>query len=174
MSWSTWSNRHRPASTSGGSCVEGVEHEGVVGVGAVAELEGDGGVGHGVRMVRNPPMPPGYSETMHVITPRRCREFWAVHPDAEAALRAWLRSTQAADWGSIAEVKADFPAADAVPLAGRPTATIFNIGGNKYRLAALVLYRSGRVYVKRIMTHAEYDKNHWHGDFRPADRGDRL
>jgi mRNA interferase HigB len=36
--------------------------------------------------------------------------------------------------------------------------TVFNIGGNNYRIAAFVHYRKQIVYVKRIGTHKEYDK----------------
>jgi len=51
------------------------------------------------------------------------------------------------------EVRAIFPTADFVdPL------TIFNIGGNKYRLLAKIRYRSKLVLMKAILTHAEYNK----------------
>ena len=36
--------------------------------------------------------------------------------------------------------------------------TVFDVGGNKYRIAAFVHYRKQIVYVKRIGTHKEYDK----------------
>ena len=35
---------------------------------------------------------------------------------------------------------------------------IFNIGGNKYRLAAHVNYELQIVYIKFVGTHAEYDR----------------
>ena len=35
---------------------------------------------------------------------------------------------------------------------------VFNIGGNHYRLIVAVAYRTGRVYVKFVGTHADYDK----------------
>lgn len=35
---------------------------------------------------------------------------------------------------------------------------VFNIGGNKYRLIALAAYRSQRLYVLWVGTHADYDK----------------
>jgi mRNA interferase HigB len=38
---------------------------------------------------------------------------------------------------------------------------VFNIGGNKYRLVTRVFYRSHKVYILKIMTHAEYDENKW-------------
>ena len=39
--------------------------------------------------------------------------------------------------------------------------TIFNIGGNKYRLATYINYRTGKVYVRHVMTHAEYSEKDW-------------
>ena len=38
---------------------------------------------------------------------------------------------------------------------------VFNIGGNKYRLVAYVQFERQIVYVKAVMTHAEYDKGDW-------------
>ncbi|NOZ85000.1 MAG: type II toxin-antitoxin system HigB family toxin, partial [Deltaproteobacteria bacterium] len=35
---------------------------------------------------------------------------------------------------------------------------VFNIGGNKYRLAVAVKYRAGIVYIRFIGTHAAYDE----------------
>jgi mRNA interferase HigB len=39
--------------------------------------------------------------------------------------------------------------------------TIFNIGGNKYRLATYVNYRTGKLYIRRVMTHEEYSREDW-------------
>ena len=39
--------------------------------------------------------------------------------------------------------------------------TVFDIGGNKYRLIAAVHYNRQKVYVRAVMTHAEYDLGNW-------------
>ena len=39
--------------------------------------------------------------------------------------------------------------------------TIFNIGGNKYRLATLINYRTGKVFIRQVMTHEEYTRKDW-------------
>jgi mRNA interferase HigB len=50
-------------------------------------------------------------------------------------------------------IKATFPTADYVaPF------TIFEIGGNKFRLIAAIHHNTGRVYVRHVFTHLEYDK----------------
>jgi len=39
--------------------------------------------------------------------------------------------------------------------------TIFNIGGNKYRLATYIDYRPAKVYIRHVMTHEEYGREDW-------------
>ena len=39
--------------------------------------------------------------------------------------------------------------------------TVFNICGNKYRLIAAIHYNRQRVYVLRLLRHAEYSKDFW-------------
>jgi mRNA interferase HigB len=63
---------------------------------------------------------------------------------------------QSSSWKNPAGLKATFRAADLVG-----TQTVFDIGGNNYRLIAFVHYRAQIVYVKRVLTHAEYDKGDW-------------
>ena len=91
---------------------------------------------------------------MQVIAKRTLRLFWGRHPQAEAPLRAWFAIVNAADWTGPAGVKAQFRSADFVG----DNRVIFDIGGNKYRLVAHVAYPFGRVLVKFVGTHAEYDK----------------
>jgi mRNA interferase HigB len=35
---------------------------------------------------------------------------------------------------------------------------VFNIGGHKYRLVVNVRYDLGRVYIRHVLTHEEYDE----------------
>ncbi|MGI2902303.1 type II toxin-antitoxin system HigB family toxin [Tolypothrix sp. VBCCA 56010] len=52
-----------------------------------------------------------------------------------------------------------FPSADQVS-----NLTIFNIGGNNYRLITLVDYNYQKVFIRHVLTHAEYDKEDWKND----------
>ena len=61
-----------------------------------------------------------------------------------------------AGWENFAQLRADFPGADIV---GRRT--VFNIGGNKYRLIARVSYHNRKAYILGIMKHSEYSKGAW-------------
>jgi mRNA interferase HigB len=54
------------------------------------------------------------------------------------------------------DVRKTFPHADAVG-----EFTIFNISGNKYRLATYINYGTGKVYIRRVMTHEEYSRKDW-------------
>jgi mRNA interferase HigB len=93
---------------------------------------------------------------VHIISFKRIREFSSVHPDAEAALRAWYTVAKNSKWQSLAEVRSVYPSAD---LVGRHT--VFNIRGNNYRLIARIIYRSQTIFLVAILTHAEYDLGKW-------------
>jgi mRNA interferase HigB len=57
-------------------------------------------------------------------------------------------------YGKHLEVKADFPSADFI---GNRKA-VFNICDNKYRLVVDMRYDLGRIYVRHVVTHREYDR----------------
>jgi len=61
----------------------------------------------------------------------------------------------------VIDVRKTFPAADAVRVANGRVVTVFNIGGNHYRLITAIKYQWGIVYVLMFLTHAEYDKDLW-------------
>jgi hypothetical protein len=39
--------------------------------------------------------------------------------------------------------------------------TVFNIKGGAYRLIVKIEYRWQKIFVKHVLTHAEYDRNEW-------------
>lgn len=45
--------------------------------------------------------------------------------------------------------------------AGEKRATVFNIGDNKFRLIAAIHDNRKNVYVRHVLTHADYDRNTW-------------
>ncbi len=98
---------------------------------------------------------------MRVISLGVLREFWERYPDAERPLRVWFTAARSSAWGSLAEVRRTFPHADAVRVGGGETLTVFNIGGNKYRLVVRIRYEYRLVNVRHVLTHAEYDKGAW-------------
>jgi mRNA interferase HigB len=98
---------------------------------------------------------------MHIITRKRLREFALRYPDATEPLAKWHRLFREAEWETLQDVRRVFPHADTVILASGNTVTVFNICGNKYRLIAAIHYNRQRVYVLRLLHHAEYSKNLW-------------
>ena len=93
---------------------------------------------------------------MRVVSQRKLREFWEDHPDSEGPLRAWFKVAERSEWGQFADVRATYSHAD---LVGR--LVVFDIGGNKYRLIVHVRYDTGFVYVKYVLSHADYDRGDW-------------
>lgn len=96
---------------------------------------------------------------MHVISRKKLREFWANHPDAEAPLTAWYKIARKARWRRFADIRAVLPGADQVGKC-----VVFNIGGNKYRLIAIISRRWRKLYVRFVLTHREYDRENWKDD----------
>lgn len=73
----------------------------------------------------------------------------------------WYDAACAAAWRNSSEVRNVFPHADAVRVGSGRTVTIFNIGGNKYRLITSIHYNRQKVYILRVFTHRQYDREDW-------------
>ena len=93
---------------------------------------------------------------MHIITQKRIWEAMEKWPRTATALEAWYRIMRASEPKDFAAMKGIFPATDKV---GRYH--VFDIGGNKVRLIAIVHYRAKRVYIREILDHGDYDKGRW-------------
>lgn len=93
---------------------------------------------------------------MHVITKKRLIEFAARHPASRDPLLKWYRIVSQTDFSSFPVLRSVFGSADQVERF-----TVFDIGGNKYRLIAAIHYNRRRVYIRHVLTHAEYDKGKW-------------
>lgn len=39
--------------------------------------------------------------------------------------------------------------------------TVFNIRGNTYRLIVTIHYNRQKIYIRHVLTHAEYDRGDW-------------
>ena len=96
---------------------------------------------------------------MHVISKRKLREFWEMHPDARTPLSSWHKVASKARWTKFADVRVPYPHADQVGKC-----IVFNIGGNKYRLIVIITRDWRRVLVRFVLTHKEYDRQKWQDD----------
>jgi mRNA interferase HigB len=103
---------------------------------------------------------------MRVISRRALREFWESHPSAKEPLTVWFRVMESTDFGDFNQVRKAFGAADYLsPF------TIFDVGGNKFRVIAVIHYNRRRVYIRHVFTHTEYDR--WSDTMRKTKRGKR-
>jgi mRNA interferase HigB len=91
---------------------------------------------------------------MHVITRQRLQTFWSQYSDAEVPLRSWLAIMRHKRYTRPHDVRTDFASAS---FLGR-WRTVFNIGGNQYRLVVDMRYDLGRVYIRDILTHQDYTR----------------
>ena len=93
---------------------------------------------------------------MHIISRRALRKAEDDHADLIVPLETWSKVAKAAQWKSLEEVRNTYPRTDPV---GKYT--VFDIKGNSYRLIVKMEYAKGRIYIKAVQTHAEYDKGAW-------------
>jgi len=89
---------------------------------------------------------------MHIISLKRLRDFWREHPEAEQPLRNWHTVAEHSRFTDLVDLKRSFGTADYVP-----PYTVFDVAGNKFRVVVLVRYRDGKMFVRWVMTHREYD-----------------
>ncbi len=90
---------------------------------------------------------------MHIITRKRLNDFAAMHPDVGSSLAHWYKLIKAGSFHSFVERRTVFPNADLVG-----NLTVFNIGGNKVRLITAIHYNRQKVYIRAVLTHAEYNE----------------
>lgn len=93
---------------------------------------------------------------MHIISKKALREFWEKYPDSQTSLVRWFKLIGKQELKNFAELREVYPSADQVG-----NLTVFNIGGNKYRLIVSIHFNRQKVYVRHVLTHAEYDKGDW-------------
>jgi mRNA interferase HigB len=98
----------------------------------------------------------------HLISRKKFRGFVATHrgteKDAPVFVR-WCKTVELAIWITFADVRATFASAEHVEHL-----TVFNVGGNKYRVVAFIQFKERKgawVYIKHVLTHREYDEGGW-------------
>ncbi|MHB1157333.1 MAG: type II toxin-antitoxin system HigB family toxin [Phycisphaerales bacterium] len=96
-----------------------------------------------------------------MISLKPLREFWQRYHDAEEPLRLWYKTATDAVWSNLRDVRLTYPHADGVTTSAGDTLTVFNIGGNKYRLVARIRYDYQLINVRAVVTHREYDEGKW-------------
>ena len=93
---------------------------------------------------------------MHVISKKKVIDFAKRHPNAASPLFSWYKIVNLNNFHNFNELRNLLPSADQV---GKYT--VFNIGGNNYRLIAVIHYNRTKLYIREILTHSEYDSEKW-------------
>jgi mRNA interferase HigB len=91
-----------------------------------------------------------------IISRKAITDATAKHAEWGTSLNAWYKITKAANWNSFEEVKASWKNSDKV---GR--FVIFDISHNRCRLICTIKYGWKMVYIRGVLSHAEYDKKDW-------------
>ncbi|RLD58026.1 MAG: type II toxin-antitoxin system HigB family toxin [Bacteroidetes bacterium] len=91
---------------------------------------------------------------MRVVTPKKLSEFSRKHPGSKIPLFHWYEIVKDANWDTLKDIKDDFRSVDYIGN----NRYVFNIKGNDFRLVAIIILVSKKVYIRFIGTHAEYDK----------------
>lgn len=91
---------------------------------------------------------------MRIVSRKKLADYYLMHAGSKTALEEWYKKVTKAEWKNLNELKQHYLSADYVGN----NRVVFNIKGNDYRLIAIVIFVSQKVYVRWIGTHAEYDK----------------
>jgi len=83
------------------------------------------------------------------------REFAAKHADAGPALDTWFHVVDKVTWNNFADVRRTYNSADVVG-----EYTIFNVKDD-VRIITTIDYDWHKVFIKHVLTHAEYDRKRW-------------
>lgn len=79
-------------------------------------------------------------------------DFTQKHADARRSMVQSVAVVSAASWTNFTAVKLTFNSADY-----QSGFAVFNVGDNKFRIQAEVLYETKTVSITRVGTHADYD-----------------
>ena len=91
---------------------------------------------------------------MRIISKTALVNFWEIHTEAQDRLNAWYRAIKNCTAYDFNELRQSFQTADYVPK----KFTIFDVGGNIYRIVTVIHYDKQIVYIRGVFTHPEYDK----------------
>ncbi len=81
-------------------------------------------------------------------------KFVKKHADSAKAIQKFIDIVEEAEWQNLNDIKTDFNSADYVTN----ERYVFDIGGNKYRIIAIIIFVGGVFSIRFVGTHAEYSK----------------
>ena len=84
---------------------------------------------------------------MHVISKSKLKKFWLKHPQAEVGLQVWYKIAVKSKWKAPIDIQKIF--ADKVDIVNN--FTVFDIGGNKYRLITYIDYKRNKIFILKYI-----------------------
>ena len=90
---------------------------------------------------------------LRVISRKKLRDYYTNNSQSEIPLTEWYYKMLDVNASNIQVLRQVFNSVDSVY-----GYTVFNIGGNNYRLITAIHYNTQTCYIRAIWTHAEYDK----------------
>jgi len=93
---------------------------------------------------------------VRVISRKAIRDASVKHTEWAASLNAGYKITKSADWENFEDLRSSWKHSDKVGKF-----VVFDISHNRCRLIATIAYKWKMVYIRRIMSHAEYDRKAW-------------
>lgn len=93
---------------------------------------------------------------MRIIAKSHLLDRAKAHSDCVQQVIEWYNVARQATWRHLSDVRQTYRSADVVG-----DKTVFNIKGNAYRLIVYIDYDRSVIYIKDLLTHAEYDKGVW-------------
>lgn len=91
---------------------------------------------------------------MVIITKTKLIDFYSIENKAKEALLVWYNISLISDWNDFHSIKQTFNSVDNI---GNDR-YVFNVGGNKYRIVALIHFSTRTMYLRFVGTHKQYDK----------------
>lgn len=91
---------------------------------------------------------------MILIGREKLTVFIRNHANIRGWIENWISDVEGADWKNTLDIKKRYSSASFL----KENHVVFNVKGNSYRLLIQVAFRTGKVLVKWIGSHAEYSK----------------
>lgn len=98
---------------------------------------------------------------MHILSWAKLRDFIDRHPESQGSMRSWFDCLESRLYKDFNDLRTVFPSADRVRLKSGQERYVFNVAGNHYRIICSIHFNRGKVYVRFVLTHTEYDKGAW-------------
>lgn len=93
---------------------------------------------------------------MHLISRKPFNDAVKKYPNQASAIEGIYKTLRNGNFHDPAALRSVFPSLDNFKY--KDKWWVIDIGGNNLRLIAFIEFRDNRMYVKHIVSHAEYDK----------------